>query len=72
LALAEIHWREWGQDAFDLAAEQHKPILLDISAAWCHWCHVMDDKTYQDPEVVSRVERDFIPIRVNNLNLVRK
>ncbi len=61
-----IRWREWGQEAFDQAAEQGKPVLLDISAVWCHWCHVMDDTTYSDPAVIAKLSRDFIPVRVDN------
>ncbi len=61
----EIAWREWGQEAFDEAAATRRPILLDISAVWCHWCHVMDERTYADPEVVARVNQGFIPVRVD-------
>lgn len=60
-----ISWREWGQEAFDEAARASKPVLLDISAVWCHWCHVMDDTTYAEPEVARRIERDYIPVRVD-------
>ena len=37
-----IRWQEWGEEAFKLAQAENKPILLDIGAVWCHWCHVMD------------------------------
>lgn len=60
-----IRWREWDQATFDLSAERRKPILLDISAVWCHWCHVMDQTTYADPDVAAKVNRDFIPVRVD-------
>ncbi|RJQ07021.1 MAG: thioredoxin domain-containing protein, partial [Bacillota bacterium] len=60
-----IAWREWGQEAFDEATRQRKPILLDISAVWCHWCHVMDEKVYSDPEVIAKANSDFIPVRVD-------
>ncbi len=40
--------------------------MLSISAAWCHWCHVMDETTYSDPEVIELINRDYIPIRVDN------
>ncbi len=70
-----IPWREWGADAFAEAKAQDKPILLDIGAVWCHWCHVMDDGipgdpvhtgTYTDPEVQQRILANFIPIKVDN------
>lgn len=64
--MKDIGWLDWGQEAFALAGKERKPILLDISAVWCHWCHVMDETTYSDPEVVERINRDFIPVRVDN------
>ena len=71
----EIPWREWGEDAFAEAKAQDKPILLDIGAVWCHWCHVMDHGipgdpvhtgTYTDPAVQERILAHFIPIKVDN------
>ena len=46
-----VNWQEWGDRAFAQAREQDKPILLDIGAVWCHWCHVMDRESYENPEV---------------------
>src|SRR2546422_6288745 len=40
-----IYWHEWGEEAFATARRENKPILLDIGAVWCHWCHVMDRKS---------------------------
>ena len=62
----EIHWHEWDKDAFAEAQAEDKPILLSISAVWCHWCHVMDETSYSDPEVISLINELFIPIRVDN------
>lgn len=62
----EIHWHEWSPAAFEKAQAETKPVLLSISAIWCHWCHVMDETTYSDPEIISRVNSDFIPIRIDN------
>ena len=45
---AEIAWMPWGADAFARATREDKPILLSISAVWCHWCHVMDETSYSD------------------------
>ena len=70
-----IPWREWGDEAFAEAKTQDKPVLLDIGAVWCHWCHVMDTGipgdpvhtgTYTDPEVQQRILANFIPIKVDN------
>lgn len=66
--MQRISWHEWGDSAFEEAYKQDKPVLLAISAAWCHWCHVMDDKTYSDPKVIEIIERDFIPIRADSDN----
>src|SRR6267378_2212755 len=49
-----INWYEWGADAFGLAKSQDKPILLDIGAVWCHWCHVIDRD--ERPDVDSRYQ----------------
>ena len=44
----EIAWRPWGERAFQEAQVADKPVLLAISAVWCHWCHVMDETSYSD------------------------
>ena len=70
-----VHWREWSEEAFQAAREQDKPILLDIGAVWCHWCHVMDDGipgdpvhtgTYSDVRVAAIINERYIPIKVDN------
>jgi uncharacterized protein YyaL (SSP411 family) len=63
---SEIQWREWGPEAFREAKEQDRPILLGISAVWCHWCHVMDETSYSDPEVIRLINERYVPIRVDN------
>ena len=60
-----IQWYEWGEEAFAEAAVENKPILLSISGAWCHWCHVMDDTTYSDAKVIAKIEESFVPVRVD-------
>jgi uncharacterized protein YyaL (SSP411 family) len=62
----DIAWMPWGLDAFERARAQDKPILLSISAVWCHWCHVMDETSYSDPGVIAAINERFIPIRVDN------
>ncbi|MDQ2866663.1 MAG: DUF255 domain-containing protein [Candidatus Eremiobacteraeota bacterium] len=62
----EIGWMTWGDDALASAASQDKPILLGISAVWCHWCHVMDETTYSDPGVIDAINRHFVAVRVDN------
>jgi uncharacterized protein YyaL (SSP411 family) len=63
---AEINWRSWSADAFEQARAGDKPILLSISAVWCHWCHVMDETTYSADRVIELINRDYVPVRVDN------
>jgi uncharacterized protein len=63
---SEIAWRTWGDEAFREARSADKPVLLAISAVWCHWCHVMDETSYSDPAVIAGVNERYIPIRVDN------
>jgi uncharacterized protein YyaL (SSP411 family) len=60
-----IQWHEWGEEAFATAQHENKPILLDIGAVWCHWCHVMDRESYDDPEVAQIVNECFIAVKVD-------
>jgi len=62
----EIRWHEWGLQAFEEAGRQDKPILLSLSAVWCHWCHVMDETTYSDEAVIQYINDQFVPVRVDN------
>lgn len=64
--MKSIEWLEWGEDAFKKARESGKLILLSISASWCHWCHVMDETSYSDEEVIRLVNEAFLPVRVDN------
>jgi uncharacterized protein YyaL (SSP411 family) len=61
-----VSWQEWGEEAFRLAQTLDVPILLSISAVWCHWCHVMDQTTFADPEVASLIAARVVPVRVDN------
>ena len=60
-----IRWHEWGEEAFASAQRENKPMLLDIGAVWCHWCHVMDRESYDDPEVAAIVNEHFIAMKVD-------
>lgn len=62
----EIDWHEWNQDTFQQARAEDKPVLLSISAVWCHWCHMMDETTYSDAQIIARINSDFIPVRIDN------
>ena len=60
-----VKWHEWGEEAFALAATEDKPVLLDIGAVWCHWCHVMDRESYEDPALAELINHHFIAIKVD-------
>src|ERR1700723_2921105 len=60
-----VEWHEWGANAFARAAGEDKPILLDIGAVWCHWCHVMDRESYEDPELAEVINLHFIAVKVD-------
>jgi uncharacterized protein YyaL (SSP411 family) len=60
-----IQWHEWGPEPFEKAQQQNKPVLLDIGAVWCHWCHVMDRESYEDPELAKLINENFIAIKVD-------
>jgi len=62
----EIAWQPWGEGAFQRAAREGKPVLLSISAVWCHWCHVMDETSYSDGAVIDLVNERYVPIRVDS------
>ena len=61
-----IDWRPWGRAAFDRAQADDQPVLLSIAAPWCHWCHVMDETTYSDPDVQTLIGRSFVAVRADN------
>jgi len=60
-----IHWLDWSDEAFEKAKRENKPVLLDISAVWCHWCHRLDRDTYAVPDIAEYVKANYIPIRVD-------
>jgi uncharacterized protein YyaL (SSP411 family) len=62
----QINWQLWGKDAFRRSREENKPVLLAISAVWCHWCHVMDETSYSDDGVIAAINESFVPVRVDS------
>ena len=61
----EVDWYEWGEEAFARARAEDKPILLDIGAVWCHWCHVIDRESYENPQLAAIINRLFVPVKVD-------
>lgn len=60
-----VKWVSWSDDLFRRAAAEKKLVLLDVEAIWCHWCHVMDQKTYTDPRVAKIIAEKFIAVKVD-------
>jgi uncharacterized protein YyaL (SSP411 family) len=60
-----VDWREWGEEAFEEARAAGKPVLLDIGAVWCHWCHVIDRESYENPEIAAMINQFYIPVKVD-------
>src|SRR5215813_5246204 len=60
-----VKWHEWSPEAFALAASEDKPILLDIGAVWCHWCHVMDRESYEDHSLAKVINEHFVAVKVD-------
>ena len=60
-----VQWREWSEATFAAARQQDKPILLDIGAVWCHWCHVMDRESYENEEIARLINEHYIAIKVD-------
>jgi uncharacterized protein len=60
-----IRWQPWSPQTLALARSLNRPIMIDIGAVWCHWCHVMDETTYADPEVAAALNSLFVPVKVD-------
>lgn len=64
-ASGRIAWQQWSDDVFSQAKKSNRYVLLDLEAIWCHWCHVMDEKTYRNPAIIKLVNERFIPVKVD-------
>ncbi len=64
-ATQPVAWMPWGEAAFERARAEDRPILLDIGAVWCHWCHVMDRESYEDPETAALINELYVPVKVD-------
>jgi len=60
-----VKWHEWSAEAFALAEKEDKPVLLDIGAVWCHWCHVMDRESYEDASLAQVINEHFVAVKVD-------
>ncbi|MFO8032199.1 MAG: thioredoxin domain-containing protein [Desulfohalobiaceae bacterium] len=60
-----VQWMPWGQEAWDRAQQEDKPVFLSIGYATCHWCHVMAHESFEDQQVADLINQAFIPIKVD-------
>ena len=61
----KINWQPWTDSIFEQASREHRFVLLDLEAVWCHWCHVMDAQTYADPKVVALIQSHYLAVKVD-------
>ncbi len=60
-----VAWLPWSDAVFEQARKEHRFVLLDLEAVWCHWCHVMDEQTYHDNAVARVIGEHYIAVRVD-------
>ncbi|MDQ3347435.1 MAG: thioredoxin domain-containing protein [Acidobacteriota bacterium] len=60
-----VDWYPWGEDAFARARREDKPIFLSIGYSTCHWCHVMEHESFENPAIADLLNRDFVSIKVD-------
>ncbi|WP_456449653.1 thioredoxin domain-containing protein [Hydrogenimonas sp.] len=60
-----VDWYPWGEEAFEKARREHKPIFLSIGYSTCHWCHVMAHESFENPEIAALINRWFVPVKVD-------
>ena len=60
-----VNWQPWDEAAFEAARERDVPIFLSIGYSACHWCHVMEEESFSDPEVAEVLNEHFVPIKVD-------
>src|SRR5271156_243172 len=64
-AIHPIVWHSWSEEIFAQAAREHKFVLLDLEAVWCHWCHVMDQNTYSNAAVERLIGERYLAVKVD-------
>src|SRR5215213_3380503 len=57
-----VDWFPWGEEAFEKAKTEDKPVLVSIGYAACHWCHVMERESFEDPQVAALMNEHFVNI----------
>jgi uncharacterized protein YyaL (SSP411 family) len=60
-----VNWYPWGDEAFDAARQLHRPVFLSIGYSTCHWCHVMEEESFEDVEVARYLNENYVAIKVD-------
>jgi uncharacterized protein YyaL (SSP411 family) len=60
-----VDWYAWGEEAFEKARLENKPIFLSIGYSTCHWCHVMERESFENAEIAALLNRDYVAIKVD-------
>ena len=60
-----VDWYPWGEEAFEIARRENKPVLLSIGYSACHWCHVMAHESFEDEEIAKLMNENFVNIKVD-------
>jgi len=60
-----VNWYPWGEEAFERAKRENKPVLMSIGYSTCHWCHVMEEESFEDVEIATYINTHFIAIKVD-------
>ncbi|MEC3658872.1 thioredoxin domain-containing protein [Bacillus velezensis] len=60
-----VNWHPWGEEAFEKAKRENKPVLVSIGYSTCHWCHVMAHESFEDEEIAGMLNDKFIAIKVD-------
>jgi hypothetical protein len=68
-ALNPVDWFAWGEEAFDKAKSANLPIFLSVGYSTCHWCHVMERESFENPEIAELLNRHFVPVKVDREEL---
>ena len=68
-ALNPVAWMAWGEEAFEKAREEEKPIFLSVGYSTCHWCHVMEMESFENPDIAGVLNAYFVPVKVDREEL---
>ena len=60
-----VNWYPWGDEAFETAKKLKRPVLLSIGYSTCHWCHVMEEESFEDEEIAAYLNANYVAVKVD-------